>query len=141
MSGDRPLRKGISDHIKRLVCERQNGFCLCGCGQNVEWKRHGKTTRFDHTPAIFLRIVNDAGDDYVPPQLDPDYIVARCLESDEKRRSGGKSRATTAGRETNGMAKQRKREKPPKLKRKWGSGKLKSGNRWPPKGSVKMRWK
>lgn len=144
MTDDRPPRKGIPDRIKRLVVERQGGICPCGCGAAVGWKRHGKTTRFDHTPAIFLRLVNEAGDDYEPPQLDPNYIVARCLESDERRRSGGKARATTAGRDTNAMAKQREREKPPEPKRQWSSrpmGKRPpgSGNGFPPRGSTPMR--
>lgn len=104
----------------------------------MEWKRHGKTTRFDHTPAIFLRPVNAVGDDYEPPQLDPDRIVARCLESDERRRSGGKMRATTAGRDTNAMAKQRKRDKPPKPKRRWGSRPMGQSRGFPPKGSIKF---
>lgn len=137
-NGKRPKRKNIPDRIKRAVVERQMGFCTCGCMRKVEWKRHRKTTRFDHTPAIFLRVVNDDGTDYVPPQLDPDYIVARCLESDERRRSGGAARATTAGREVNAVAKQRKREKARKPKRNWGSRPLRSANRFPPRGSRPM---
>lgn len=137
----RPRRKAIPVRIKRLVCERQGGLCLCGCGQKVEWKAHRKTTRFDHTPGLFLRVINATGDDYVPAQLDPDYIVARCLESDERRRSGGKSRATTAGTEVNAMAKQRDRERPPpKFKRKLGPGrKLKSAGFH--KGHRPMNWR
>jgi hypothetical protein len=127
----RPKRKTIPVAIKREVCERQNGICTCGCGQKVEWKRHRRSTRFDHTPGLFLRLVNDAGTDYVPPQLDPNYVVARCLESDERRRSGGAARATTAGRETNAMAKQRARERPPKPKRHWATRKLSTGRKFP----------
>lgn len=128
----RPKRKNIPDRIKRVVVERQGGLCLCGCWRPVHWRKHKTTTRFDHTPGIFLRTVNAAGTDYVPPQLYPDYIVARCVESDENLRSGGKSRATTAGRQTNANAKQRKREKPPEPKRAWGSRPLRSGKTtWP----------
>lgn len=128
---DRPKRRGIPDRVKKEVVARQGGICLCGCNRDVEWKAHKLTTRFDHTPAIFLRPINDAGTDYEPPQLDPRYIVARCIESDEARRSGGKARATTAGRETNAVAKQRKRDKPPKPKRARGSRPFKGRSQWP----------
>lgn len=87
----------------------------------MSWLAHRGSTRFDHHPALFLRIVNEAGDDYEPAQLDPVYIVARCIESDEERRSGGESRATTAGKDTNAMAKQRERERKLKFKRAWKS--------------------
>lgn len=144
MSDGRPKRLNIPDRIKRLVVQRQNGLCTCGCGRAVEWKRHVKTTRFDHTPAIFLRPINAAGDDYEPPQLDSDYIVARCLESDERRRSGGKARATTAGTDVNAMAKLRARDRAAKPKPAWqnrsfGKRPPGAGNGFPPKGSTPMR--
>jgi hypothetical protein len=137
----RPKRKNIPDRIKRIVVERQGGQCGCGCGRAVHWRKHRATTRFDHTPALFLRRVNAAGTDYDPAQLDPNWIVARCVESDERRRSGGKARATTAGRDTNVMARQRKRERPPKPKRAWANRKLQGRSGFPPKGSRPMRRK
>ena len=88
MTEHQPKRKNIPDRIKRLVVERQGGLCGCGCGRKVEWKKHRKTTRFDHFPAIEFRPVNAAGTDYIPPQLDPDHIVARCVESDRLKTSG-----------------------------------------------------
>lgn len=127
----RPRRKAIPVATKKAICARQNGICECGCGRPVEWKAHRASTRYDHTPAVFLRPVNASGTDYEPAQLDPKYIVARCLESDERRRSGGPQRATTAGRDTNAMAKQRRRDKPPEAKRAWPSRPLKSASRWP----------
>lgn len=133
---NRPKRKNIPDRIKRIVVERQEGVCPCGCWCPVHWRKHKATTRFDHTPGIFNRPVNDAGTDYVPPQLDPAYIVARCVESDEVIRSGGKARATTAGRQTNANAKQRKRDKAArgdtKPKRAWAKRKMQRAKRpWP----------
>lgn len=120
MENKRPRRKAIPLKVKQAVCERQNWLCLCGCGNNVGTYQHKATTRFDHTPSIFLRVVNDAGTDYVPPQNDPDFIVARCLVSDGRKTHGGK-RGTTAGSDINAIAKQRRRERAPKPKRKWPS--------------------
>lgn len=118
----RPKRKGIPVATKKLVVDRQGGICLCGCGRAVEWKNHRATTRFDHFPALNLRPLNGDGTDYEPAQLDHRYIDARCLDSDERRRSGGPARATTAGTDVNAMAKQRKRDRKPKMKRAWAKG-------------------
>lgn len=137
---DRPKRKAIPIGVKREVVARQNGLCRCGCKREVHAKNHKATTRFDHHPALFLRLVNDAGDDYIPPQNDPDYIVARCLESDARKTGKRKlSGGTTAGSDANANAKQRRRESAPKFKRPIPSQKLKGRSTWPKRGPQKIR--
>lgn len=66
----RPKRKNIGVRIKRLVLKRQNNRCdEC----KVEFVR-GDKIQFDHRPAIEQREVNAEWTDYIPPQLDPDFI-------------------------------------------------------------------
>lgn len=104
----RPKRKRIPVAVRKMVCSRQSWLCPCGCGQVVYYETKSNT-EFDHEPALALRDVNEAGTDYVPPQLDPDYIVARCPDSHLIKTSG--SGATTAGTDIGKIKKQRKREK------------------------------
>ena len=59
-----PRPKAIPDHVKVEVLLRALGLK----GVKIEWS---------HEPAIGLRAINDAGTDYKPPQLDPDFIYAR----------------------------------------------------------------
>ena len=135
----RPKRLGTLLSTKRVVVARQGGVCHCGCGKKVEAVKHMKTTRFDHQPALFQRLVNEAGTDYIPPQRDPDFIRASCLEFDSAKTNGTK--ATTAGSDANINAKQRARDKGPKPKRAWASRPLTGRSAWPPKGSRPMRKK
>jgi hypothetical protein len=68
----RPKRKAIPDRVKRIVLERQGDRCdHC----KVLFAKDDKK-QFDHRPAIEQRPVNAEGTDYIPPQLDPDYIEA-----------------------------------------------------------------
>lgn len=75
-------------------------------------------TEFDHEPALILRDVNKAGDDYIPPQHSPDHIDARCPDSHRRKTSG---LGTTAGTDIGKMKKENKRQRPPKPKRRWAS--------------------
>lgn len=68
----RPKRKTIQRKIKDAVLARQNHHCA-GCG--TIFTKDDKI-EFDHRPAIILRPVNVNGDDYFPPQLDPQFIDA-----------------------------------------------------------------
>jgi len=70
----RPRRKAIPKALRQIAKDRQNGVCICGCGSS-------EGLEADHHPALILRLVNEAGTDYIPPQLDPDYIVMRCYRS------------------------------------------------------------
>jgi len=111
----RPARKRIPVWIKRLVCKRQGGICVCGCGQPVSEKPKTQT-HFDHEPALILRDVNRRRTDYIPPQLSPRHIDARCIKS-HKAKTHGKG-ATVAGTDIGKMKKERRRGRT-KVKCQW----------------------
>ena len=62
---DRPKRKKIPLGVKLEACLKIMRSHLLLDEGFVEW---------DHHPALELRPLNAAGDDYEPPQLDPNYI-------------------------------------------------------------------
>lgn len=62
-----PKRKSIPLSVQVEVLKRMLGLHKL----KIDWS---------HEPALQLRAINDAGTDYAPPQLDPDYIVARRCE-------------------------------------------------------------
>jgi hypothetical protein len=112
---ERPPRAHMPLAVQRAVVARQNGVCGCGCGQAVSEKPKSNT-EFDHMPSIRLREINREGDDYIPPQNDPDYIVARCPASHAAKTRG--TGATTAGTDIGNIKKERRRGRPPKPKQK-----------------------
>jgi 5-methylcytosine-specific restriction endonuclease McrA len=96
MATERPKRKAIPDRIKLEVVLRQDGRCP-HCGERL-----GPLTglNFDHRPAIINRDVNEDGTDYVPPQLDPEFIQAVHEVPCHRERTigrGGEKRTTVAG--------------------------------------------
>lgn len=96
--GDRPKRKAIPDKVKLEVVLQQDGKCpICK-------ERLGdlKGLNFDHRPAIINREVNEAGTDYIPPQLDPGHLQAVHADCHKSRTfgPGGEKRITTAGSDT-----------------------------------------
>jgi hypothetical protein len=117
----RPKRKAIPLWVKLRVLNRQNGDCA-ECGEALL----GDDTEYDHRPAIILREVNAAGDDYEPPQNDPDHIQAlhkSChLRRTVGRVVGAAKTVTTKGSDAHLAAKFRRLERPQKPKRKWASG-------------------
>ena len=127
---DRPPRKHIPMAVKRAVFTRQGGICLCGCKTPI-WMEivvNGKkklkcNVIWDHSPAIRIRDISDDGLDYVPHQLDPNYLVARCPESNRRKTTG--NGATTAGADAGLIKKERHREKRAagmsRKSSKWGS--------------------
>jgi hypothetical protein len=136
---DRPKRKAIPDRVKRAVVERQRGLCTCGCGRRVEWRKHRKTTRFDHQPAIEFRAVNAAGTDYDPPQLDPDHIIARCVESDRLKTAGKLHTSVGSDAHMAGKIRTLRGENKPKPKRRWKSHGFRSQHRPFPKRQKSWR--
>lgn len=122
----RPARLHIPVAVLRDAARRQGGFCLCGCRTPcwVDAKQTKSLVEWDHDPALRRRDVNEAGTDYIPPQLDPAYIVGRCEASHLVKTSG--SGATTAGTDIGAIKKERKRQKAmagaTKKKQKWGKG-------------------
>lgn len=99
MSTDRPKRKAIPDKVKLkvvlLAVERNQGRCP-HCKQHL-----GELSglNFDHRPALINRAVNEAGTDYVPAQLDPEFIEPLHIDCHKVRTfgPGGEKRITTAG--------------------------------------------
>jgi len=116
----RPKRKAIPAAVKVRVLGRQG--CDCAeCGEPL-----GASIEYDHRPAIILRPVNAAGDDYIPPQNDPDHIEAlhaRChLKRTVGRVVGAAKTVTVKGSDAHLAAKFRRLEGPKKPKRKWPAG-------------------
>lgn len=91
-------RKPIPRKVKLAVLARQDGFCICGCGQYADG-----TFIYDHNPALELRLMNDDGTDTIPPANDPNYIDAVCPDYNKRKTYGTKS--TTAGSDANRIAK------------------------------------
>lgn len=114
---DRPRRRAIPQAVRRIVAENQCWVCLCGCERVIALRGGG--IEWDHDPALRLRDVAPDGLDYIPPQHDPGYIVARCEASHGRKTRG--SGATTAGTDIGKIRKDRKRARAPKLKRKMQS--------------------
>ena len=128
----RPKRKAIPVRPRHEIVARQGGVCICGSGLPVSAERDG-TTDYDHEPALILRDVNEDGTDYVPPQLDPQYIDARNRTCRCHKIKTSGSGATTAGTDIGKWKKEQKRaRRASKPKRHWPSGrKLKGKTKWP----------
>lgn len=118
----RPKRKHIPIAAKREVSARQGDMCQCGCLQSVrDWKYNQQRERcgeiwragihWDHDPALALRDVNRRRTDYIPPQNDPIYLVARCVASHKIKTIGaGTSRKRSmAGTDIGKITKERGR--------------------------------
>ena len=92
---NRPLvkdvRKAIPLSIKLAVALRMLGFVK---GQRVD---------FDHDPALGLRDWDEEKQDFIPPQLDADFIVIRT-EPDHDRKTNGNG-ATSYGSDKHAIAK------------------------------------
>lgn len=92
----RPKRKAIPDLIKLLVVLRQNARCThCSerLGDNLS------SINFDHRPPISTRAIAKDATDYVPAQLDPEYIEALHVDCHSTRTHGpgNERRITTRG--------------------------------------------
>lgn len=122
----RPKRKAIPLAVKAKVRERQNGRCA-ECGEPLDDK-----TEYDHRPPIVSRMVNVNGDDYHPPQNDPEFIEALhkpChLFRTTGRLPGAEKTVTTKGSDAWLKAKFNRLEGRTKAKRKarWASRKIPS---------------
>ena len=125
----RPKRKAIPKRIQIAVAASQGGVCKCGCGTLIVWEGRKCSVQWDHNPALRLRDVAPDGRDYIPPQLDPDYIDGRCRPSHKVKTSG--TGATIAGTDLGKIVKERKRNRKPRFKKAWPKGrKLKGRSRW-----------
>ncbi len=115
----RPKRKAIPKAVKVAVLIRQN-HCCAECG--VGFIRSPGKIEYDHRPPIILRPINVNGDDYHPPQNDPDHIDALHSDCHLKRTigrfPGAEKTITTKGSDAFLAAKFRKLEGRNKPKRK-----------------------
>jgi hypothetical protein len=85
------VRKDISLRVKLAVALRMLGFAK---GQRVD---------FDHDPALGLRPWDEETQDFIPPQLDPDFIVVRTKPDHDKKTNG--SGGTSYGSDKHAIAK------------------------------------
>lgn len=95
MASERPNRKAIPLRVKLDAA-------LIALGLDP------KATEFDHDPALGLRPVNAAGDDFDPPQLDPRHIVPRAAAVHYAKTNGhrpGEKLVTTANSDKGRIAK------------------------------------
>ena len=109
---ERPKRKAIPVSVKIEACLLLLGF------------DDPKAVQWDHDPAIGLRPVNVAGDDYDPPQLDPRRIFP-MLTPDHARKTDGDPAIPLSGdksRIAKAVRLERKRLADRKAKRTWPKG-------------------
>lgn len=115
MPSERPARKKIPLWVKVIVLIKRLKELL-----------KTDVIHFDHRPPLADREVNAAGTDYIPPQLDPDYIDARSGEEHRVLTYG--NGATTAGSDAHRRKKMRslRGENKEKPKKSWPSRKIPS---------------
>ena len=85
------VRKDIPLRIKLAVALRMLGFVK---GERVD---------FDHDPALGLRDWDEDAQDFIPPQLDPDFIVIRLKPAHDVKTNG--TPATSYGSDKHAIAK------------------------------------
>lgn len=87
-------RKAIPTKIKVQVLINQARCAACG-----EHLGTLANTEFDHRPALVLREWDEKAGDYVPPQLDPNYIEVIHVDCHQFRTTGkrGEKTVTTRG--------------------------------------------
>jgi hypothetical protein len=85
------VRKNIPVSIKLAVALRMLGFAK---GQRVD---------FDHDPALGVRDWDEAKHDFIPPQLDADFIVIRLKPVHDIKTNG--NGATSYGSDKHAIAK------------------------------------
>jgi hypothetical protein len=94
-SGNRPARRDIPERVKLLVFLRQKGRCaLTGARLASIWHSPSSTT----TLLLALRPVAPSGEDYDPPQLDPDHIQALHPDAHGEKTRGDQGQIAKAKR-------------------------------------------
>ena len=87
----RNVRKDITLRVKLAVALRMLGFAK---GQRID---------FDHDPALGLRDWDEAAQDFIPPQLDPELITIRSKPAHDVKTNG--NGATSYGSDKHAIAK------------------------------------
>lgn len=96
-------RKPIPAWVKIQVILNQDRRCKATGAVLV----NARAIRFDHRPALWEREFNDATQDFVPPQNDPEFIeaIGSVVHDHRTFGPGGDRRTTTAGSDLNRRAK------------------------------------
>jgi hypothetical protein len=84
-----PKRKAIPMGVKLQACLRMMGY---DSEDEIEW---------DHIPALARRAVNEDGTDWVPAQLDPEYIRP-MRKADHARKTTGRKGTSKLSSDGNG---------------------------------------
>lgn len=142
---ERPKRKqpplGVKATVLRRALDRQGAGPLGGIARVVRLPLYQEVPaleamlrevlgteriQYDHRPPLADRDVNAEGTDYIPPQLDPEYIEAVSVEEHGRRTNGTK--ATTLNSDTHRRKKLRSLtgQNKPRPKRKIPSRPLRS---------------
>jgi hypothetical protein len=85
------VRKDIPLRVKLAVALRMLGFVK------------GRRVDFDHDPALGLRDWDEATQDFIPPQLDPEFITIRTKPAHDIKTNG--NGATSYGSDKHAIAK------------------------------------
>ena len=88
-------RKAIPIKVKFEATVGQNGRCPKCTEKLGDWEE----TDFDHNPALTLRPWDEVAQDFIPPQLDPQFIEASHKDCHKIKTfgRGGEKRITTRG--------------------------------------------
>ncbi len=102
-----------------------------------------KKLELHHRPALVNRPLNSRGTDTVPPANDPAHLVY-LLKDEEHRietyvRGVGAQRSDVSQRRYLKNVERNRKPKRQRPKKRWASRRLRSANRWPPKGSRKIQ--
>lgn len=91
-------RKTIPKRIKLEVRLRQKGYCGCHdkCGVKLPADGLG-LVEYQHFPALQSRAIADDGEDWIPAQHDPDFILAELTACHKRETNTGRSGATRLG--------------------------------------------
>lgn len=89
------VRKDIPLSVKLAAALRMLGFTK------------DDQVQYDHDPALGLRDWDDERGDFIPPQLDPEFIVIRTKAAHRTKTSGrkGEARSTSYGSDAHAIAK------------------------------------
>jgi len=103
-------RKAIPDYVK--VCAAVRWALERKGPMDINLKEDLRTLQYDHRPPLSSRQYDTEAGDFIPPQNDPDHIVAvpkdEHLERTSGRKAGAEKTVTTRGSDVGEAARVRK---------------------------------